>query len=139
MLENWMDTRHARVSLGCGHCRWYPLRVVGRAWNSASKACDIRLRVHFVPALQHPAAGLSIEGPPARPNTEFGNSSAEFLTVVLEEGRHLGHPDLVVGPFELFAEITVDYQLGNVRGDEASCGTGTGVCRPNSKTVRSKM
>lgn len=64
--------------------------------------------------------------------------STEFLTVVLEEGRHLSHPGLLVGPFELFAEVTVDYQPGKeARGHQASCGTGDP--RPKSKVARSKM
>lgn len=125
--------------LGGHRCRWYPLRVVGTGRNNAPKACDIRLRLHFIPALQHPATGLlSFEGPPARPNTELDkNPDAEFLTVVLEEGRHLSHPDLLVGPFELFAEVSVDYQLGNARENEAPYGPG--ACRTKRTAMRSEL
>lgn len=87
-----------------------------------------------MPALQHPAAVLSLEAPSERANPEFENPDAEFLMVVLEEGRRLGHPNLLVGPFELFAEITVDYQLGDALGKGD-----TGVRRPGRTAVRSKM
>lgn len=83
---------------------------------------------------------LSSEGPSWRHKTDGDDANTEFLTVVLEEGRHLTHPDLLVGPLELFAEMTVDFQLERGRRDHSSCDVGDiGHSRTGCRVLRSNM
>lgn len=54
------------------------------------------------------------------PLPKKGNPNDQALTVVLEEGRELSHPDLRTGPRELFAEVFVDYQEEQGLGKQRS-------------------
>ncbi|CAM9161364.1 unnamed protein product, partial [Laminaria digitata] len=85
---------------------WHPLRVGGSA--AGAKACEMRLGVHFLsdfPCAPGPLPGqLSGQLP-----GQGGADDANFVTIVLEEGRNLSHPDMPVGPLELFAEACVHY------------------------------
>lgn len=56
-------------------------------------------------------------------SSSFPGGDAPRVTLVLEEGRDLTHPDLKAGPRELFAEVSirygyVDYETAGSLDDE---------------------
>lgn len=86
-----------------------------------------------MPRLQHPTAGIPAQRPSSGRTTVRNDApGAKIITVVLEEGRNLTHPDCPVGPLELFAEIVLHAgSSGGVR--EPACN---GI---HDRAVRSQM
>lgn len=76
--------------------------------------------------------------PPSREQKDDSDvANAKFFTVVLEEGRHITHPDFLVGPLELFAETTLDLQLGGEPRGHSSCYAGdVGHRQPGCRVLR---
>ena len=66
----------------------------------------MRLRAHFMPDFPS-AVGTAKQ---FRGQGDNDDDNTSFVTIVLEEGRDLSHPDMPVGPLDLFAEVSVHYQ-----------------------------
>lgn len=49
------------------------------------------------------------------------SDDANYVSIILEEGREISHPEMPVGPLDLFAEVCVHYQP---RGGERRSQTG---------------
>lgn len=63
----------------------------------------------------------------------------DYLTIVLEEGRDLKHPDMPAGPLELFAETFLDFELRQGCDEETPRRAGEcGYQRIDRTTLRSK-
>lgn len=91
----------------------------------------MRLGVHFMPDFAT-TAGTSQQLPGQ------GTDDKNCVSIILEEGRELSHPDMPVGPLELFAEVCVRYQP---RGSERRSQAGGGPTRNvlDSASQRSKQ
>lgn len=74
-----------------------------RSSTRADRACELRLRIHYIPNLQWAFESRNNLSP------RYHRHNAPRLTLVLEEGRALTHPDLLAGPRELFAEVSIQY------------------------------
>ncbi|CAM9315535.1 unnamed protein product [Ectocarpus fasciculatus] len=133
LASTWLPIGDSVMQRGHLQDRWYPLRVSGNGWRSTSKACDIHLRIHFMPRRQHPTTGISAQlRSSGRTTIRNDAPGANVITVVLEEGRYLTHPDCPVGPLELFAEIVLHV--------EKSDGVGGSACNDvHGRAVRSPM
>lgn len=86
-----------------------------------------------MPRLLHPTAGISAQGPSSGRTTVRNDApGAKIITVVLEEGRCLTHPDCPVGPLELFAEMVLHVENSGGVGEPAWNDV-------HSRAVRSQM
>lgn len=74
----------------------------------------MRLGIHFMP--DFPSAAVTAEQLSGQESDD-----ANYASIILEEGRELSHPDMPVGPLDLFAEVCVHYQP---RGSERRSPTG---------------
>lgn len=60
-------------------------------------------------------------------SSSFRGDDAPRVTLVLEEGRDLTHPDLQAGPRELFAEVSIrcgdinNEDVGSLADERAAC------------------
>lgn len=55
----------------------------------------------------------------------WGTDDANFVSIFLEEGRELSHPDMPVGPLDLFVEVSVHYQPRGGEGRSWAAGEPT--------------
>lgn len=111
------------------------MRVVERGSGSTSKACEIHLRMHFIPTKEY--SGVP-PWPTGRQSTGYGDAAS--ITIVLHEGRHLTHPDMPEGPLEPFAETFLDLELQEDSLDKETSridGGYLGYHRTGSRTLRS--
>ncbi|CAM9960681.1 unnamed protein product [Scytosiphon promiscuus] len=122
--STWLPVRADVMERGHLEDGWYTLRLAGRGWRTAPKACDIRLRIHYTPRVLHPARGL-IPDRLSSPQQQAQDGNDSFLTIIIEEGRDLTHQALPVGPLDLFSEVLVEAQ--------ASCGLVEPACNPSCK------
>lgn len=90
----------------------------------------MRLGVHFIS--DFPTAVGTTQQLPGQ-----GTDDANYVSIILEEGRDISHPDMPVGPLELFAEVCVCYQP---RGSERRSPAGGDPTRnvPDRASQRSK-
>ncbi|CAM9712901.1 unnamed protein product, partial [Ectocarpus sp. 12 AP-2014] len=97
LASTWLPIGERVMQRGHLQDGWYPLRFSGNGWRSTSKACDIHLRIHVMARLQHPTVGIAAQGPSSGRTTVRNDApGAKVITVVLEEGRCLTHPDCPV-------------------------------------------
>ncbi len=90
--------------------------------------------MQFVPGVEHLGATSGSSTP-----QDSDHDTADYLTIGLEEGRDLTHPDLPAGPLELFAETFLDVELRQGRDEEAPRRAGeSGYERTDRATLRSK-
>ncbi|CAN0230729.1 unnamed protein product, partial [Ectocarpus sp. 12 AP-2014] len=133
LASTWLPIGERVMQRGHLQDGWYPLRFSGNGWRSTSKACDIHLRIHVMARLQHPTVGIAAQGPSSGRTTVRNDApGAKVITVILEEGRCLTHPDCPVEPLELFAEIVLHV--------ENSAGVGESAWNDvHCRAVRSQM
>ncbi|CAM9284052.1 unnamed protein product [Ectocarpus sp. 4 AP-2014] len=133
LASTWLPIGDRVMQRGHLQDGWYPLRFSGNGWRSTSKACNIHLRIHVMPRLLHPTAGISAQGQSSGRTTVRNDApGAKIITIVLEEGRCLTHPDYPIGPLELFAEIVLHVEYSDGVGEPAWNDV-------HGKAVRSQM